>query len=128
MKGNAVQSPWRNLHGPARLLANCATILLVASGLLGLEAGIMIVLGDARDVVVKPFILLGYLEICAMFFSTLGIICAIVGLAFYRPYGFISEQILTFRARRVPQVSQRFTFENIPSAYAPNPEEDGLPD
>ena len=79
-------SPWSNLRGPAKLLASSATILLVASGFLGVEAGIMIVLGEARSIVIKPFVLLGYLEICAMVFSSVGIVCGIVGLIVYRPY------------------------------------------
>jgi len=128
-KANAVPSPWRNLRGPARLLAKCATILLVASGLLGIEAGTMIVLGDARNIVIKPFILLGYLEICAMFFSSIGIICGLIGLIFYRPYLYISEKILILRARRSGEVSDEYTyFEDVPSEHSQNPEEDGSPD
>lgn len=124
-----MQSPWRNLRGPARLLANCATVLLVASGLLGVEAGIMIVLGDARDIVIKPFILLGYLEFCAMFFSSLGIICGILGLIFYRPYLYISEKIFIYRAHRTKEVSDEHTyFEDVPRVHTHNPEEDGSPD
>jgi len=106
-----------------------ATILLVASGLLGVEAGIMIILGPARDLVVKPFVLLGYLEVCAMFFSSLGIVCGILGLIFYRPYLFISEKILIFRARRAGDVSDEHTyFENVAPVHTHNPEEDGAPD
>jgi len=112
------------------MLATCATILLVASSLLAIEAGIMIVFGDARGVVVKPFILLGYLEVCAMFFSTIGIICSIVGLIFYRPYLFIAETIFHYRARHAKQISDQYTcFEDIPSPrHIHNPEEDGSPD
>ena len=122
-------SPWSNLRGPAKLLANSATILLVASGFLGVEAGIMIVLGEARNIVVKPFVLLGYLEICAMFFSSVGIICGIVGLIFYRPYIYISEKIYMYRARHTKQVSDQHThFEDVARVHVPNPEEDGAPD
>jgi hypothetical protein len=124
-----VQSPWRNLRGPARILAINATILLIASGLLGIEAGTMIILGPARDIVIKPFILLGYLEICAMFFSSLGIACAILGLIFYRPYLLLSEKILFFRARRAGEVSDEHTyFEDSAPVHVHNPEEDGAPD
>lgn len=121
---------WTNLRGPARLLAVSATILLIASGLLGVEAGIMIILGPARDIVTKPFVLLGYVEACAMLFSIIGIAAAIVGLIFYRPYLYLSEKILIFRARRTPEVSDEHTsFEDVSQA-APthNPEEDGSPD
>jgi hypothetical protein len=125
-----VQSPWRNLRGPARVLAINATILLIASSLLAIEAGVMMILGPARDIVIKPFILLGYLEICAMFFSSLGIVCGILGLIFYRPYLFLSDKFLFFRARRAGEVSDKYTYyEDIPSpVHTHNPDEDGAPD
>lgn len=121
-----------NLRGPARLLAGCATTLLIASALLGAEAGIMIILGPARNIVIKPFLLLGYLEACAMFFSLLGIVAAIVGLIFYRPWLYITEKIYIYRARHTGQVSDgRAYFEDVrpaPGAPTHNPEEDGAPD
>jgi hypothetical protein len=121
--------PWRNLRGPARLLALCATILLIASGLLGVEAAIMIILGPARSIVVKPFILLGYLEVCAAFFSLVGIICATVGFIFYRPYLYFSEKYMLYRARHTAEVSDEHTyFEDVEPVHVHNPEEDGAPD
>lgn len=121
--------PWRNLRGPARLLALCATILLVASALLAVEAGTMIILGPARSIVVKPFILLGYLEVCTAFFSLVGIVCAIVGFIFYRPYLYLSEKVMLYRARRTAEVSDAYTsFEDIEPVHTHNPEEDGAPD
>jgi hypothetical protein len=131
MKGANLRPMYANLRGPARLLAVCATILLVSSALLGVEAGIMIILGPARDIVAKPFLLLGYLEGCAMLFSTLGIVAAIIGLIFYRPYRYISDQIYLYRARRAPQVSDRHTyFEDVrPMSPAPTSDskENGVP-
>jgi hypothetical protein len=124
-----VQSPWRNLRGPARLLAICATVLLIASSLLAVEAGTMIILGPARNIVMKPFVLLGYLEICAIFFSVIGIVCALIGFIFYRPYLSISEKIMIYRARRTAEVSDEHThFEDLEPAHTRNPEEDGSPD
>ncbi len=124
-----MQTPWRNLRGPARLLALCATILLVASALLAVEAGIMIILGPARNIVVKPFVLLGYLEICAAFFSLVGIVCAIVGFIFYRPYLHFSEKYMIYRARHTAEVSDAHTyFEDVEPVHVRNPEEDGAPD
>jgi hypothetical protein len=124
-----VQSPWRNLRGPARLLAFCATVLLVASGLVALEAGAMLILGPARNIVVKPFVLLGYLEVCAIFFSLVGIVCAIVGFIFHRPYLYISEKLMIYRARHTAQISDEHTyFEDVPQDHTHNPEEDGAPD
>jgi hypothetical protein len=128
-KALAVKALWRNLKGPSRALAISSTILLVSSASLGAEAGIMILLGPARDILVKPFILLGYLEVCAMFFSLLFIVASIIGLIFYRPYHYIRERIYLYRASRAPQVSDRYTyFENAGSAPPHNPEEDGTPD
>jgi hypothetical protein len=124
---------WSNLRGPARLLAVCATILLVASAGLAVEAGILLILGPARDIVLKPFILLGYLEACAMLFSFLGIGGAIIGLIFHRPYLLIREKIFLFRAHHAAQVSDQHTwFEDVQTASASghqyNPDEDGSPD
>lgn len=128
-KALAVKALWRNLKGPSRALAISSTILLVSSALLGAEAGIMIILGAARNILVKPFILLGYLEVCAMFFSLLFIVASIIGIVFYRPYLYIREQIYLYRARHAPQVSDRYTyFETTGSAPGHNPEEDGTPD
>ena len=117
---------YANLRGPSRLLAVSATILLVASALLGVEAGIMLVLGAARDIVLKPFLLLGYLEACAMLFSTLGVVAAIIGLILYRPYRYISDQLYLHRARRAPRISGKHTyFEEVhPASSAPNAEND----
>ena len=124
-----MQSPWRNLRGPARLLALCATVLLVASGLLAIEAGTMLILGPARNIVIKPFVLLGYLEVCAVFFSLVGIISAIVGFIFYRPYLYLSEKLMIRRARRTAEVSDEHTyFEDVEPVPTQNPEEDGAPD
>jgi hypothetical protein len=125
-----VEAPWKNLRGPARTLAISATVLLVASGLLGVEAGTMILLGEARGMVIKPFILLGYLEVCAIFFSIIFIAAGIVALIFYRPYLFIAEKILVYRERRAAQTSNNYTsFEGMGRhAYVYNPEEDGAPD
>lgn len=91
----------------------------------------MILLGPApaRDIVIKPFVLLGYLEFCAIFFSLLGIVCGIFGLILYRPYHFFREQIFLYRARHAPQVSdEQIYFEDVPRPIHHNPEEDGAPD
>ena len=123
----AIQAPWRNLIGPVRTLAISATVLLIASALLAVEAGILLILGPDRNIVIKPFILLGYLEACAMFFSLLFIVLAIVGMIFYRPYQFISEKFSKLRGRRAAEV--RYTIEDVPQRmHVPNPEEDGAPD
>jgi hypothetical protein len=120
-----------NLRGPSRLLAVCATVLLIASALLGAEAAIMIILGPARDIVLRPFLLLGYLEACAMFFSILGVVASIIGIIFYRPYRYISDMIYRYRINRAAQANQPARLEQLrpaPAAYSYNPEEDGTPD
>lgn len=126
----ALRGMWTNSRGPSRLLAKCATALLIASALLAAEAGILILLGPARGIVLKPFILAGYAEACAMIISLLGIVAAIIGLIFYRPYLYISEKIYMYRARNTAQVSDAHTyFEDVGySAYSHNPDEDGAPD
>ena len=122
-----MHAPWKNLKGPIRTLAISATVLLVASTLLAVEAGIMLILGPDRNVVIKPFILLGYLEACAMFFSVLFVLLAIIGIIFYRPYLFVSEKLSMLRPRR--EVIEKYTFEDLPQRmHVPNPEEDGAPD
>lgn len=89
----------------------------------------MIILGPARGIVVKPFVLLGYLEVCAAFFSLVGIVCALVGFIFYHPYLYISEKIMIYRAHHTAEVSDEHTyFEDVDPLPIHNPEEDGTPD
>ena len=81
-----MRTPWRDLGGPSRSLAISATVLLIASALGGIEAAVLMVLGPARDIVIKPFVILGYLEACAICFSVIGIVLSIICLILYRPY------------------------------------------
>jgi hypothetical protein len=114
-----MQKPWMNLRGPARMVAMSSTVLLVASGMLGIEAGLvdaglLNALGLRSDMVLKPFVMLGYLEICAIFFSSLGIIAGILGMIFHRPFRYISDRIFLFRARRAGDVSNQYMyFEDV---------------
>ena len=124
-----MQAPWKDLGGPSRTLAISATVLLVASALAGAEATVLMILGPARDIVIKPFVILGYLEGCGILFSVIGIVVSMVCLIFYRPYLEIREKIFLYRARRAAQVSDQFTyFETVPGAHGHNPDEDGAPD
>jgi hypothetical protein len=128
-KARIVRTPWRDLGGPSRWLAASATVLLVASALGGIEAAVVMVLGPARDIVIKPFVILGYLEGCAIVFSLVGIAVSIVCLVLYRPYLFASEKLFLYRARRAAQVSDEHTyFETVPSLHMHNPDDDGTPD
>ena len=124
-----MQAPWKNLQGPPRLVAKCATVLLIASGALGVEAGIMIVLGPARDIVLKPFLILGYVEVCSIFFSVVALAGGLLGIIFYAPYRYISDKMFLYRARRTQPVSDEHTyFEELAPMPVYNPEEDGAPD
>jgi hypothetical protein len=106
-----------------------ATILLVASGLGGFEAVVLMILGPARDIVIKPFIIAGYLEACAIVFSLIGIAVSIICLMLYRPYQLISEKIFFYRARKAAPVSDQFTyFETVPRGHMHDADEDGAPD
>ena len=124
-----MQAPWRDLGGPSRSLAISATVLLVASGLAGAEAAVLMILGEARDIVIKPFVIAGYLEACAIFFSVIGIVVSMMCLILYRPYQLVREKMFMRRARKAAQVSDSFTyFETVPRGHMHDPNEDGAPD
>jgi hypothetical protein len=104
-------------------------VLLIASGLAGIEAAMMLILGPARDILIKPFVILGYLEGCAIFFSLLGIGLSMICLILYRPYFLIRENIFFARARNAPKVRDKFTyFETVPRGAVYDPDECGAPD
>lgn len=104
-------------------------MLLVASALGGFEAVVLMILGPARDIVIKPFVILGYLEACAIFFSLIGIVVSMICIVLYRPYQFFREKAFMYRARRAAQVSDQFTyFETATAGHAHNADEDGTPD
>ncbi|WP_109484720.1 hypothetical protein [Occallatibacter savannae] len=120
---------WRDLSGPSRSLAISATVLLYASGFGGVEAVVVMILGPARDIVIKPFVILGFLEACAILFSSIGIVVSIICLMFYHPYLLIKQKIFFHRARNAAQVSDQFThFETVPRTPMYHADEDGAPD
>jgi hypothetical protein len=131
-KAPAVKAPWRNLVGPSRTLAISATVLLIASGLGGAEAATLLILGPALsagpvdEYLLKPFVILAYLEVCAIFFSVLGIVLSIVCLMFYNPYLLIRDKI---RAHRRSREEEEMVWDG-PVFVAPGHyrEEDGAPD
>ncbi len=92
--------------GPSRTLAISATVLLVASGLGGVEAATLLILGPAlmagpvNEFLLKPFVILAYLEACAILFSVLGIVLSIICLMFYSPYLLIRDKIRSLRRSR----------------------------
>ncbi len=120
-----VPPPWRKLIGPARWLSVSATLLLIASALGGIEAGVLLILGPARDFLLKPFVIAGYLEACAMFFSLIFIVVSIVCLIFYHPYLYIRRKL----ARRAPQDDEDNSWSgSVYQAPGHSREEDGAPD
>jgi hypothetical protein len=118
--------------GPSRTLAISATVLLVASGLGGFEAATLLILGPAltagpvTELLLKPFVILAYLEACAIFFSVLGIVLSIICLIFYSPYLLIRDKI---RSLRRPRQEEELAWDG-PVYVAPGHyrEEDGAPD
>lgn len=60
--------PWRDLEGPAKVLAICGAVLLVASGLCGLQWVIFVdgMGGNGDSLVMNVIIPLGILELTAM--------------------------------------------------------------
>lgn len=89
----------------------------------------MILLGPARNIVIKPFILLGYLELCAMFFSLLGIVVAVLGWILAPLFRFLGMRFLIFRVKQAGEVSDEYTsFEDVETASPCDPDEDGTPD
>jgi len=124
-----VQAPWKDLGGPSRSLAMSATVLLIASALAGAEAVVLMILGPARDIVIKPFVILGYLEVCGILFSLIAIVVSLICLMLYRPYLYTRERIFLYRARNAAPVSDQFTyFETVPRAHMHDSDEDGAPD
>lgn len=117
--------------GPSRTLAISATVLLVASGLGGFEAAVVLILGPAiisgplSEVLLKPFVILAYLEASAIFFSLIGIIVSFVCLIFYHPYLFIRDKIRARRSRDLEDSSSNGPVYIAPGHYR---EEDGAPD
>ena len=104
-------------------------MLLYASAFGGVEAVVLMILGPARDVVIKPFVILGFLEAYAIVVSVIGIVASIICLMLYHPYQLLREKIFFHRARNAPQVSDQFThFETVPRSPMHHVNEDGAPD
>jgi len=117
--------------GPSRTLAISATVLLVASGLAGFEATVMLILGPAlndsaaHEFVLKPFVIAGYLEGSGIFFSLIGIVVSIICLMFYNPYLYIRGKIRARRASVDDDNSWGGPVYVAPGHYR---DEDGAPD
>ena len=62
---------WSNLEGPAKGVAICATVFLVAGGLCGLQVALLNGSGSGGGSLVVVFIITGIIELGAMLVSAL---------------------------------------------------------
>ena len=80
-----MKMPWSNRQGPMKLLAVCATVLVVALGMCGLQGalfwGVLTpVPKSGGDALIVSMIVLGYVELAAGLFSIAGIVVALLWL------------------------------------------------
>ena len=79
-----MKMPWNDLEGPARILAICATVLLVSGGLCGLQAVLMSAIHN--NSLITFFMVTGLVELGAIVLSLvvgLGAVVAWVGTAVF---------------------------------------------
>jgi hypothetical protein len=79
-----MKTPWQNLQGPAKWLVLFATILLVASGLCGLQLLMVNSNMYAPNWIGNVFLILGFVEIIAIVISTIGGLVALLFWIFHR--------------------------------------------
>ncbi len=81
-----MKMPWSNRQGPMKLLAICATVLLVAVGMCGLQAavfwGFVRPLPKSGESLILSMIILGYVELGVGLLSIIGIVVALLWLLF----------------------------------------------
>jgi hypothetical protein len=75
-----MKMPWSNLEGPAKLLAICAAVLLVSSGLCGLQLFLAGAAYGRSDGLTILFAVLGVVELIAMAGS---VVVGIISLLFW---------------------------------------------
>jgi hypothetical protein len=73
-----MDGPWTNRTGPAKALAISMTILLVASGLCGLQIAIMKVAGQNAPVFTAVFMVTGLIELGVMAASAVAAVAALI--------------------------------------------------
>jgi hypothetical protein len=82
----AMKMPWSNRQGPMKLLAICATALLIALGMCGLQGavfwGFFRPLPKGGDALIVSMIVLGYVELGVGLLSIVGIVVALLWLLF----------------------------------------------
>jgi hypothetical protein len=73
-----MKAPWTNLEGPAKALAISVTVLLVASGLCGMQIAIMKVAGQNAPVFTTVFMITGLIELGVMVLSAVVVVAALI--------------------------------------------------
>jgi len=72
-----MKMPWSRFEGPAKLLVMCLTILLVASGMCGLQWAVMS--GGTTGATLGAFLIpLGIIELIAIGLSALGLVVVLI--------------------------------------------------
>jgi len=78
-----MRMPWSNRQGPMKMLVICVTVLLVASGLCGVQGMLAGVLRFGKsDFLVGPIIALGIVGFAAILLSIGGMVIALIWLLF----------------------------------------------
>jgi hypothetical protein len=72
-----MKMPWSRLEGPAKLLVMCLTILLVASGMCGLQ-WVVGSSGNAGNTMAAFLIPLGIIELIAIGLSAIGVVIVLI--------------------------------------------------
>jgi hypothetical protein len=80
--------PWTNREGPAKLIAVCATVLLVAGGLCGVQYGVFLSvaslagnhanINNIMNSVVPVFIFTGLAELAAVLLCLIGLVIGVI--------------------------------------------------
>jgi hypothetical protein len=83
-----MKMPWTNRQGPAKLIAVCATVLLVAGGLCGVQIGVFLSAGrlagnhaninNITDALIPVFIFTGLAELAAVLLCLIGLVIGVI--------------------------------------------------
>jgi hypothetical protein len=69
-----MKMPWTNRTGPAKLLAVCASVLLVAGGLCGVQYAVVLASSNQLNFLLPVFIFTGMAELAAIVLSLAGLV------------------------------------------------------
>jgi len=82
-----MKMPWSNRQGPLKLLVICATVMLIALGMCGLQAVVLQALPKSGDFAVGTLLVFFYIELAAMLLSIMGIVVGLVWLVIQKISG-----------------------------------------